>query len=74
MRLARFLLIAAAAVGAGYFLARTDKGKELRRNLADSADKMGKRLNELRSKAEDLLEEKKLFVRKVKKEANGQLV
>jgi hypothetical protein len=76
MRISTVLGLIAVGVAAGYFITQTDKGNELRRNLADSAGDLGKRLGKLRRQGEDMLndaiDDASSVAGKARQKADGQ--
>ncbi len=77
MKLSRLLAFAAVGIVAGLVLTQTDKGNELRRNIADNAGKWGKKLNRLRRQSEDglndMMDEATDVARKARKRADGYI-
>lgn len=77
MKLTRVLLFAAAGVAAGLLLARTEKGKELRKNLSDKAGDWADKLRNLKSDSqeyiEDVMDDASKIAKKAKSKADGQL-
>ena len=55
MRMSTVLGLIAVGVAAGYLLTQTEKGNEFRRNIADSAGDLTKRLGKLRQQGTDML-------------------
>lgn len=77
MKLSRVLLLAGAAVAVGLLLTQTEKGNELRRNIADRSGDLARRLKKLRDQsgeyAEDFMDDAEQVARKARKHANGQM-
>lgn len=77
MKLSRLLLIAAAGAAATWWLTRTEKGNEVRRNIADRSGEWAKKLRNLRSEtadyAEDFLDDATNVASKARKRADNQM-
>jgi hypothetical protein len=77
MRLSRLLAFAAIGVVAGILLTQTDKGNELRRNIAGSAGDWGKKLGKLRRRSgevvDDLMNEAGSIAGKARQKADGHM-
>lgn len=77
MKLSRLLAFAAVGIVAGILLTQTNKGNELRRNIADSAGDWGKKLGKLRRRSgelvDDLVNETGNIARKTRQKADGHM-
>jgi len=77
MKLSRLLLLAGVGVAVGYWLTRTEKGNQVRKDLADRAGDWADKLRNMRDQsqqyAEDFLDDATSVAQKARKHANGQL-
>lgn len=77
MKLSRLLLLAGVGVAVGYWLTRTEKGNQVRKDLSDRAGDWADRLRKMRDQsqeyAEDFLDDATNVAKKARKQANGQL-
>jgi len=74
MKLTRVLLLAAAGVAVGLLLTKTDKGNQLRRDLADRASDWGRKLrNKSEDYLDDMMDDATEVARKARRKADGQL-
>ena len=77
MKLSRLLAFAAVGVVAGILLTRTNKGNEIRRNIASSAGDLGKKLGKLRRQSGDrlheMMDDTTNIARKAREKADGYI-
>ena len=77
MKLSRLLAFAAVGVVAGILLTRTNKGNEIRRNIASSAGDLGKKLGKLRRESGErlhgILDDTTSIARKARENADGYI-
>lgn len=76
MKLSRLLLLAGVGVAVGYWLTRTERGSQFRKNIADRAGDWGDTLKKLRDEsadyAEDFLNDATNVAKKARRKADGQ--
>lgn len=74
MKLTKLLTFAAAGVAIGLLLTKTEKGNQIRKDLADAAGKLTDRLKNFRAEdLADLQDEATNVARKARKKADGLL-
>lgn len=76
MKLKRLLALAGVGLAVGLLLTKTEKGKQLRNQIADKADELGSRLSKLSRKAQNdlsgLVDDGMTTARNLKRNMNSQ--
>lgn len=77
MKLKTLLALAGVGLAVGLLLTKTEKGKQLRNQIADKADELGNRLSKLSRKAQNdlsgLVDDGMTTARNLKRNVNSQM-